>query len=59
VYYKLASQVELECTEEQIAVLEELNNLDLYKPVTNIKIQCLKVKLWKTVKRKLRQRMGL
>lgn len=36
VYYKLASQVELECTEEQIAVLEELNNLDLYKPVTNI-----------------------
>ena len=36
VYYKLASQVELECTKEQSAVLEELNNLDLYKPVTNI-----------------------
>lgn len=35
IFYK-TEQYKLPCTEEQIAVLEELNNLDLYKPVTNI-----------------------
>lgn len=35
-YYYLAIPTKLACTEEQSAVLEELNNLDLYKPVTNI-----------------------
>ena len=36
IYYKTITPTKLPCTEEQIAVLEELNNLDLYKPVTNI-----------------------
>ena len=36
VYYKLAAQVKLACTEEQSAVLEELNNLDLFSGVNNI-----------------------
>ena len=36
VYYKLAAQVKLACTEEQSAVLEELNNLDLFEGVNNI-----------------------
>ena len=36
VYYKLASQVELECTEEQTAVLEELSNMDLFDGTNNI-----------------------
>ena len=35
IFYK-TDQYKLPCTEEQIAVLEELNNLDLYKPITNI-----------------------
>ena len=36
VYYPLSTSNKLPCTEEQIEILEELNNLDLYKPVTNI-----------------------
>lgn len=35
-FYKSAIPSKLACTPEQSAVLEELNNLDLYKPVTNI-----------------------
>ena len=35
IFYK-TEQYKLPCTEEQIVVLEELNNLDLYKPITNI-----------------------
>ena len=35
-FYKSAIPTKLACTPEQSAVLEELNNLDLYKPVTNI-----------------------
>ena len=36
VYYKTATATKLACTEEQSAVLEELNNLDLFKGVNNI-----------------------
>ena len=36
VFYELINPTKLACTEAQSAVLEELNNLDLYKPVTNI-----------------------
>ena len=36
IYYKLATPTKLLCTEAQSAVLDELNNLDLFRPVTNI-----------------------
>lgn len=35
-YATATNSEKLTCTKEQSAVLEELNNLDLYKPVTNI-----------------------
>lgn len=35
-YYNLATPTKLDCTEEQSAVLEELNNLDLFEGVNNI-----------------------
>ena len=35
-YYKTITPTKLACTEEQSAVLEELNNLDLFKGVNNI-----------------------
>lgn len=35
-YYYLATPIKLPCTEEQSTVLDELNNLDLFRPVTNI-----------------------
>lgn len=35
-YYKTTTETKLPCTEEQTAVLEELNNLDLFKGVNNI-----------------------
>ncbi len=36
VYYKTATPIKLPCTEEQVAVLEELNNLNLFEGVNNI-----------------------
>ena len=36
VYYKAQNPIKLECTEEQSAVLEQLNNLDMYKYTNNI-----------------------
>lgn len=36
VYYKTTTPTKLPCTEEQSAVLEELNNLDLFSEVNNI-----------------------
>lgn len=36
IYYKLATPTKLPCTKEQSAVLEELNNLDLFEGVNNI-----------------------
>lgn len=36
IYYKLATPTKLPCTKEQSAVLEELNNLDLFERVNNI-----------------------
>lgn len=36
VYYPLETPTKLACTEEQSAVLEELNNLDLFNGVNNI-----------------------
>ena len=36
IYYKLATSTKLPCAEEQSVVLDELNDLDLFKPVTNI-----------------------
>lgn len=35
-YYKTATLTKLACTEEQSAVLEELNNMDLFEGVNNI-----------------------
>ena len=35
-YYKTATPTKLACTEEQSAVLEELNNMDLFEGVNNI-----------------------
>lgn len=35
-YYKTTTPTKLPCTEEQIAVLEELNNLELFKGTNNI-----------------------
>ena len=56
IFYK-TEQYKLPCTEEQIAVLEELNNLDLYKPVTNIitteDIALLKLKYMKITDEKI------
>lgn len=36
VFYPIGTPTKLSCTEEQSAVLDELNNLDLFRPVTNI-----------------------
>lgn len=36
VYYKSTAETKLTCTEEQSAVLEQLNNLDMYKYTNNI-----------------------
>lgn len=36
IFYKTITPTKLACTEEQSAVLEELNNLDLFKGVNNI-----------------------
>lgn len=36
VFYKLATPTKLACTEEQSAVLDKLNNLDLFKNTNNI-----------------------
>lgn len=36
IYYKLATPTKLPCTEEQSAVLDELNNMDLFDGVNNI-----------------------
>lgn len=36
VYYKLETLEELSCTEEQSAILDKLNNLDLFKNTNNI-----------------------
>lgn len=36
IYYKLAASTKLPCTSEQNTVLDELNDLDLFEPVTNI-----------------------
>lgn len=35
-YYYLATPIKLPCTEEQSEILEQLNDLDLFRPVTNI-----------------------
>lgn len=35
-YYYNATLTKLPCTEEQSTILDELNNLDLFRPVTNI-----------------------
>lgn len=35
-YYKTTTPTKLTCTEEQSAGLDELNNLDLFRPTTNI-----------------------
>lgn len=35
-YYKTTTETKLPCTEEQTAVLEELNNMDLFEGVNNI-----------------------
>lgn len=36
IYYKLATPTKLPCTEEQSAVLDEIDNLDLFEGVNNI-----------------------
>lgn len=36
VFYPIGTPTKLACTEEQSAVLDKLNNLDLFRPVTNI-----------------------
>lgn len=36
VYYKLATLTKLPCTPEQTVVLEQLYNMDTYRPVTNV-----------------------
>ena len=36
IYYELAEQEELDLTEEQKQVLNELNNLELFKGINNI-----------------------